>query len=185
LSQIKILCIAGSLGSGSYNRALLRAAEKLAPREMTFHTFDLIPIPLYNADVETQGDPPSVSAFKEAIQEADGLLIATPEYNYSVPGVLKNAIDWASRPPNPLSKKPAGIIGATPGIGGTIRAQQILRQSFVYTETYAMLKPELLVASCRDKFDAQGNLTDERTRRHLTEFLAALYKWVLLLKQQS
>src|SRR5205814_8833807 len=122
--------IAGSLRTGSYNRALLRAAQELAPAGLELLTFDLAPIPLYDGDVEAQGDPEPVGALKTAIRDADALLIVTPEYNYGVPGVLKNAIDWASRPPgqSPLNGKPAALMGATPGMTGTARAQLQIRQ---------------------------------------------------------
>lgn len=175
-----ILGIPGSLRKDSYNRSLLRAAQEMAPEGMNIETCDLIDIPSYNGDVEAQGFPEPVVRFKEAIKKADGILIATPEYNYSVPGVLKNAIDWASRPTQdtPLHRKPAAIMGATIGSGGTIRAQLNLRQSFVFTQTLAMLQPELLVSKAQDKFDAQGRLTDETTKKYLVSFLEAFQKWV-------
>ena len=145
--SVHILGFAGSLRQDSYNRALLRAARELAPEGMIVDVFDLAPIPLYNADVEAQGDPDPVAAFKRAIQQADAVLIATPEYNHGVPGVTKNAIDWASRPPRNavLSGKPVGIMGASPGITGTARGQSQLRQAFEFTNSYAMPQPELLV----------------------------------------
>src|SRR2546427_11679740 len=142
---------------------LLRAAIELATTGMEITTFkrlgDIAP---YNDDVMAKGDPEPVAALKTAIREADALLIATPEYNYGVPGVLKNAIDWASRPPGKsvLNRKPAAIMGATPGGTGTARAQLALRQSFVFTETYALLRPELLVARAHERIDAAGRLTD-------------------------
>ena len=121
-----------SLRQGSYNRALLRAAKELAPASLSIEIFDLEAIPLYNADVEAKGDPAPVAAFKSAIGKADGLLMATPEYNHGVPGVMKNAFDWASRPPRAavLSGKPVGLIGASPGMTGTARGQSQLRQAF-------------------------------------------------------
>jgi chromate reductase len=178
--SMQILGIVGSLRKGSYNRALLRTCLELAPADMNIGIYDLNTIPLYNGDVEAQGVPESVQGFTEAIRKADGLLIATPEYNYSIPGVLKNAIDWASRPPQttPLRGKPAGLIGASIGSGGTIRAQLHLRQSFVFTQTIAMLQPEVLVSKAQDKFDAEGRLTDEPTRKILSTFLEAFQKWV-------
>lgn len=174
-----VLGFAGSLRAGSYNRALLRAAQDLAPAGMAITSFDLAPIPLYNADVEAAGDPAPVAAFKTAISAADALLIVTPEYNYGVPGVLKNALDWASRPPkgSPLENKPTAILGASQGSGGTARAQLQLRQLFVFTGTYALLKPEVLVARAQDKFDADGALTDAETRRYVGQLLEALAAW--------
>lgn len=182
---IRVLGIAGSLRSGSLNRSLLRAAEELVPAGMEIQVFEgLGQIPPYNADVESQGDPAPVAAWKEAIASADALLFVTPEYNYAVPGVLKNAFDWASRPPgkSPLNRKPAGIMGVSGGNSGTARAQLALRQSFVFTETYAMLRPEILVPRGAEKFDAEGRLTDERTREAVRKFLAALLEWVVLFR---
>lgn len=127
----RALGIPGSLRSGSYNRALLRAARELAPEGMGIDTFELHDVPPYNGDVEAEGDPRPVVALKQAIREADALLIATPEYNRGLPGVLKNAIDWASRPPlaSPLARKPAAVMGASTGMGGTARAQEQLRRA--------------------------------------------------------
>jgi len=176
---MKVLGIAGSLRAASFNRALLRAAQELAPPGMEIGTFDLAPIPLYNADVEAKGDPEPVAALKAAIRQADAILIVTPEYNFGVPGVLKNAVDWVSRPPrgSALQGKPAAIMGATPGRGGTGRAQLQLRQAFLFTETYALLQPEVLVASAQEKFDASGRLTDEPTRKIVVKLLEALAAW--------
>jgi chromate reductase len=181
---ITVLGIAGSLRARSYNCGLLRAAQELAPRGMEIRSFDLAPIPLYNADVEAAGDPSPVAAFKAAIAAADALLIATPEYNYGVSGVLKNAIDWASRPPGDsvLNGKPVALMGASPGMTGTARAQLQLRQAFVFTRTPALLHPELLVARAAEKFDDQGHLTDEATRERLRELLGALAEWTLRLQ---
>jgi chromate reductase len=153
MSTLRVVCVAGSLRKASYNRGLLRAAVDVAPAGMLITAFDLAGIPMYNGDVEAQGTPGSVEALKGAIREADGLLIATPEYNYGVPAVLKNAIDWASRPPkeSPLLLKPAALMGASPGMAGTIRAQLQLRQSFVFTQTLAMLQPEVVVAKAHEK----------------------------------
>jgi len=178
--SMRILGICGSLRGGSFNRALLNAAVELAPDELTITVFDgLAAVPPYNGDVEAQGDPGPVAAFKSAIREADALLIATPEYNYGVPGVLKNALDWASRPPGKsvLNRKPAAIMGASMGGTGTARAQLALRQSFVFTETYVMLRPELLVARAQEKVDAQGRLTDETTRKLVRQLLESLRDW--------
>jgi chromate reductase, NAD(P)H dehydrogenase (quinone) len=181
---LHVLGIAGSLRAGSFNRALLRAAEELAPEGMEIRAFDIAPIPLYNGDVEARGDPEPVTALKAAIREADALLIATPEYNYGVPGVLKNAIDWASRPPDktPLRGKPAAIMGASPGPHGTVRAQLQLRQTFVFTQTPALLAPEVLVARAHEKFDQEGRLTDEATRGYVRKLLESLRDWTRRLR---
>jgi chromate reductase len=185
--KLSVLGIAGSLRAASFNRSLLRAAQELAPEGMTITAFDLAPIPLYNADVEAKGDPEPVAALKAAIRQADALLIVTPEYNFGVPGVLKNAIDWASRPPrgSALQGKPAAIMGATPGLWGTGRAQMQLRQAFVFTQTYAVLSPEVLVARAGEKFDASGRLTDEKTREIVGQFLQALAAWTLRLQPRK
>ena len=169
-----------SLRQGSYNRALLRAAKELAPASLSIEIFDLEAIPLYNADVEAKGDPAPVAAFKSAIGKADGLLMATPEYNHGVPGVMKNAFDWASRPPRAavLSGKPVGLIGASPGMTGTARGQSQLRQAFEFTNSYAMPQPELLVFRANEKFDAEGRLKDDATRSLLQRYLSALAAWV-------
>jgi chromate reductase, NAD(P)H dehydrogenase (quinone) len=179
--MIHILGFAGSLRRGSYNRALLRAAQELAPEGMEIEIFDLTPVPLYNADIEAQGDPESVAAFKAAIRRADALLIACPEYNHGVPGVLKNAIDWASRPPRTavLDRKPLALMGASPGMTGSARGQSQLRQAFVFTNSYALPQPEMLVAHAQEKFDNQGALTDERTRDFLHQLLGALAEWAM------
>jgi chromate reductase len=181
---LRVLAIAGSLRSGSYNRSLLRAAAELAPEGMAIEIFDLADVPLYNGDVEAIGDPPAVAALKEAIRAADGVLMATPEYNHGVPAVMKNAVDWASRPPRnaPLAGKPVAVIGASPGMTGTARGQSQLRQAFEFTASHAMAQPELLVFRAHEKFDREGRLTDEATRRRLGEFLAAFAAWIERMK---
>ena len=176
-----VVCgIAGSLRRASYNRALLRAAQELAPEGMEIRIFDRVgELPLFNEDVEAEGDPEPVQALKRAIGDADALLIATPEYNHGVPGVLKNAIDWASRPPrgSVLAGKPAAILGASPGVTGSARAQTQLRNSFVFTNTLAVLQPEILVYRAHEKFDADGRLTDEKTREFIALLLRNLADW--------
>jgi len=181
---LRILGFAGSLRRGSYNRALLRAAQGLAPEGMRIETFDLVEVPLYNGDVEAEGDPPGVAAFKQAIRAADGVLMVTPEYNHGVPGVMKNAIDWASRPPNDavLGRKPVGLLGASPGMTGSARGQTQLRQSFEFTNSFCMPQPEVLVARAHEKFDAEGKLTDETTAKFLGTWLVAFQDWVLRFK---
>lgn len=182
---IAICGIAGSLRTGSYNRALLRAARDLAPASMDIRIFDRVgDIPLYNQDVEDEGDPEPVSALKAAIRAADGLLLVTPEYNHGVPGVMKNLVDWASRPPRDsvLNGTPVGIMGATPGMTGTARSQSMLRQSLVFTNSPAMLQPEVLVARAHQKFDEDGTLTDKRTRQFLGDYLDKLQTWIRKLR---
>jgi chromate reductase, NAD(P)H dehydrogenase (quinone) len=175
---ISVLGIAGSLRQGSFNKAALRAAVELAPAGMTLETFDIAPIPLYNEDVKQQGFPPAAQEFRDKIRAADALLIVTPEYNYSIPGVLKNAIDWASRPPDqPFAGKPIGIIGASPGRLGSARAQYHLRQCFIFLNGLVMNTPEVMIAGAPQMFDDQLRLTDGATREILAKFLAALADW--------
>src|SRR5688500_455810 len=175
---IRVLGVSGSLRRGSFNTAALRTAQEMAPAGMTIDIFDLAPIPLYNEDVREQGFPPAVEEFRRRIKEADAILIATPEYNYSVPGVLKNAIDWASRPPDqPFDGKPMAIFGASPSFTGSARAQYHLRQVFIYLNPLIMNRPEVFISSAHTKFDAQGRLTDETTRGHIRSLLDALKQW--------
>jgi chromate reductase len=181
--RLRVVAIAGSLRRESYNRRLVQAAREVAPDSLEIARHEISAIPLYDGDVEKAGFPSSVQALREAIRRADGVLIATPEYNYSVPGVLKNAIDWVSRPPDqPFRDKPVAIIGATPGGFGTTRAQHHLRQSFVFLDARVLARPELLVASAADKFDAKGDLVDEKTRKLLGELLVAFEAWARRLR---
>lgn len=177
--ELKLLGFAGSLRAGSYNRGLLRAASELLPEGVSLEIVELGDLPLYNADVEKAGLPPTVTAFKDKIAAADGLLIATPEYNYSISGVLKNAIDWASRPAktSPLVGKPVGIMGATSGVAGTIRAQHALRQVLVFTNSQVMAQPELRIAGAADHFDELGGLADDGLRECLRHFVERLVDW--------
>ncbi|GEM88124.1 NADPH-dependent FMN reductase [Meiothermus granaticius] len=181
---MKVLGISGSLRQGSYNTALLRAALELAPPGMQIEPFEIGNFPLYNEDLRVAGLPPAVQAFRQAIQAADALLFATPEYNYSVPGVLKNAIDWASRPPNdqPLAGKPVAIMGASTGNFGTVRAQMHLRQMCVFLDMHPLNKPEVLVFRAAEKFDAQGHLVDATARDLVRGLLLALQDWTQRLR---
>jgi len=172
---MKILGISGSLRKASYNTSLLKAAVSLAPDGVDIVIADISEIPLYNEDIRANGFPIVVQKFRDEIAAADGLLFVTPEYNYSMPGVLKNAIDWASRPPDqPFSGKPAGVMGASMGQMGTSRAQYHLRQSGVYLNLRFLNQPEIMVASAHEKFDENGKLTDEKTQGYVRKFLAAL-----------
>jgi len=178
-TTIHVLGIAGSLRAKSYNKAALRAASELLPEGMTLEIYDIAPIPLFNQDVEARGDPEPVQHFKVRLAAANALLIATPEYNYSMPGVLKNALDWASRPPTttPLGEKPLAIFGASSGPWGTARAQLALRQSAVFMNMHPMNKPALQISHAESKFDADLKLTDETTRQHICAVLVALAAW--------
>jgi chromate reductase len=178
MSMINVLALSGSLRKDSYNTAALRAAQELAPANMAIELFDIASIPLYNEDVHAKGFPASVEDFRNRIQAADAVLIATPEYNYSVPGVLKNAIDWASRPPKqPFDGKPMAIFSASPSMLGGARAQYHLRQCFIYLNGLIMNQPEVMIASAHEKFDAQGRLTDPKTREFLGKLLGSLASW--------
>ena len=180
---ISVLGIAGSLRQGSFNRATLRAAQELAPDGMRIDSFDIKPIPLYDEDVRQQGFPPPVQALRDQIKAADAVLLVTPEYNYSTSGVLKNAIDWASRPPEqPFDGKPIGIMGASGGTLGTARAQFHLRQCFIFLNGLVMNRPEVMIPSAQTKFDAEGKLTDQPTQDFIAAHLAALKAWVLRLR---
>jgi chromate reductase, NAD(P)H dehydrogenase (quinone) len=176
----RIVAFAGSLRRGSFNRALLRAAQELAPDGMEIALVEIGGLPFYNADVEAQGDPPSVAAYKAALGDADGVLIATPEYNDGIPGVLTNAIDWASRLPGraPLSEKPVALMGASPSRIGTARAQVHLRQLLSHVHARILPPPELLIASAHQHFDKSLRLTDDSTRDVLTKLLQRFGRWI-------
>ena len=175
-----VVGIAGSLRRGSFNRGLIRAAADVAPDGIRIVSHELDAIPMFNADVEALGDPDPVVRMKQAISSADALLIATPEYNHCVPGVLKNAIDWASRPPrrSVLTNKPIAIMGAATGGGGTARAQAHLRDGLAYTRGLVLPDPEVLVPFAGERFDEAGDLHDDQTRRAIEALLIALADWV-------
>lgn len=175
---ITVLGICGSLRTGSFNRSALRTAIELKPPGMTIETADIGAIPLYNEDVRVQGFPPPVETLRRQIAAADALLFVTPEYNYSMPGVLKNAIDWASRPPDqPFAGKPVAIMGAAAGMAGTARAQYDLRRSCVFLDMYPLNKPEVFIGQAQTKFDASGRFTDEAGRGFIRDLLVALERW--------
>lgn len=179
---LKVLGISGSLRKGSYNTALLRAAMELVPEGMAIEEFDLSPIPFYNDDLRQQGYPPAVEALRARIRSADALLFATPEYNRSIPGVLKNAIDWASRAPDqPFDGKPVAIMGASLGVLGTLMANHHLRQILVYLNAQTLSGPEVLVGGAAAKFDAEGHLTDGATRDFVRGHLSGLKQLALRL----
>jgi chromate reductase len=183
MSSIHVLGFSGSLRKASFNSALLRAAGGLVPAGMTLEPFDLEPIPLYNQDLVVDGAwPVPVARMREAIRAADALLFVSPEYNHSISGVLKNAIDWASRGPEaPLDGKPAAIMGASGGRWGTARGQLALRQVCVFTNIHPLNRPEVLVAQAKDKFDDQLQLVDQTTRDIVASQLEALKSWTLRL----
>jgi len=174
MATIRLLGISGSLRKDSFNTALLRAAQELATDGMSIDVADISGLPLYNEDVRAQGFSPPAETLRKQIREADALLIATPEYNYSIPGVLKNAIDWASRPPEqPFDGKIVGILGASPGRLGTARAQYHLRQCFIFLNATLLNKPEVMVGGAASVFK-DGALVDAPTRQFVADLLSAL-----------
>ena len=181
--KFNILAFAGSLRKSSYNKALVRAALELAPESVSIEVFDLEGIPPFNND-NVNNPPAKVVEFKERIRNADALLIATPEYNYSIPGVLKNAIDWVSRPflGNPLEDKPVAIMSASTGRLGGARAQYHLRQTFVFLNMQPVNRPEIMVSQAADNFDADGKLTNEQTRTLIKQLIESLVTWTNRLK---
>jgi chromate reductase len=178
---LRFIGFAGSLRAGSYNRSLLRAAGELLPEDVEMETFDIEGIPLYNDDLLKEA-PSRVRLFKDRIRASDAVLIVTPEYNYSIPRVLKNAIDWASRPyaDNALAGKPVAVMSASTGMLGGARAQYHLRQSFVYLDMHPINKPEVIVTYAAKKF-VDGRLTDEKTREKVIALLATLRDWTIRL----
>ncbi len=179
---LHVLGIAGTLRRAGYNRWLVQAAQELAPAGMEITIFDLADIPLYNQDLDKDGERPEpVERFKQAIAEADALLIATPEYNHSIPGVLQNALDWASRPAgkSPLAGKPTAIMGAATGAIGTARAQQILKIVLFATLAVVLPHPGVIIGQAQEKFDGEGRLVHAPTRNFLQSFLQDLHDWTL------
>ena len=173
--SIKILGFAGSLRRHSYNKGALKAARELVPEGVTFEIVDLDDIPFFNEDVEAEGYPQAVEVFRNKVAEADALLIATPEYNFSIPPVLKNALDWASRgTDSPLSGKPVAIISASPGMLGGSRCQYHLRQVCVALNLFPLNRPEVFIDNAMSKFDQEGTLIDDKTKMVMTKLLKAL-----------
>lgn len=176
--QIHLLGISGSLRKGSYNTSLLQAALQLLPEGVTMDTFSIGELPLYNADLDVPAAaqrPASVQQFRDLVAKADGLVICSPEYNYGIPGGLKNAIDWASRgKDSPLIKKPVAIMGATISLWGTVRMQLDFHNIFLYLDMRPVYKPEVLIAKAETRFDDKGNLTDETSRNLVKQKLEAL-----------
>jgi chromate reductase, NAD(P)H dehydrogenase (quinone) len=183
---VRVLGLSGSLRKFSFNTGLLKAALQLMPERMEMEIFSLSSIPLYNGDLESSDMPESVIYFKKRIAIADALLLAIPEYNYSISGVFKNAIDWASRPikDTPLNGKPFAMMGAG-GALGTARAQYHFRQVAVYTNMLTFNKPELMVPKAIEKFDDKGNLVDEKVKNQIKNLLQELYGFVLEIREIS
>jgi chromate reductase len=181
---VRILGIAGSLRKKSYNRAALAAAGQLLPPDATLEVFELDGLPGFSEDAE-QSPPTVVVELKRQIRAADAILFVTPEYNYSIPGVLKNAIDWASRPygDSAWSGKPAAIMGASIGTIGTARAQYHLRQIMVFLNMFPINQPEVMIGNASQRFDTEGNLTDESTRDHIRKLVENLVTWTRRLRK--
>lgn len=188
-TPIRVLGIPGSLRKSSFNRGLLRAAAEVRPEGMSLEVYELGALPLYNGDVEAAGLPDAVQDFQRRIEAADALLFACPEFNYSMAGVLKNAIDWASRPSpvrpvQPFNGKPVAMMGASAGALGTARAQYHLRQTCVFLNMLPLNKPEVFVPAAQTKFDPSGRLTDETVRVRVRELLEALAAWTRRLAER-
>jgi chromate reductase len=184
MDEVHILGLCGSLRRGSYNRAILRAAQEELPRDASLEIFGLEGIPSYNQDLD-DNMPGKVREFKLKVRAADAILIASPEYNYSISGVLKNAIDWASRPhgDNSWDGKPVAVMSASIGMLGGSRMQYHLRQVFVYINMFPVNKPEVIVPFAQDKIDQNGRVTDDKTRRKIRELLESLISWTRRLKE--
>jgi chromate reductase, NAD(P)H dehydrogenase (quinone) len=177
-TKIRIVGMSGSLRSGSFNTGLLRAAVESAPADIELEVLEIGNLPLFNQDME-MNPPEVVKIFKSKIQAADAVLFSSPEYNYSMSGVLKNAIDWASRPygDNSFEGKPAAIMGGSIGNIATARMQYHLRQTMVFLDMHPLNRPEVMVPMVQDKFDADGRLMDAHTREKIVELLEALAAW--------
>ncbi len=184
--SLKFLGIPGSLRQASYNRAALVAAQAMLPDGVNLEIFDLAGIPLFNQDLETE-PVARVIEFRQKIRAADAIVFATPEYNFSIPGVLKNAIDWASRPPgeSAWSGKPVAVMGASPGLFGSARAQYHLRQTFISLNMFQLNQPEIMIGNADKAFDAQGKLIDESSRKRIRQLLENLAIWTRQLKLVS
>lgn len=179
--RIKIAGLCGSLRKDSYNRLALQFAQTVTPPEAELEILEIGALPFFNEDLESN-PPPKVLNFKEKVKEASALIIATPEYNYSIPAVLKNALEWASRPPghSPLENKPAAVMGASTGLVGTARAQNVLRQIGVHMNLLILNRPLVLISSAQDKF-INGKLEDIKTKEKITELVQALINWTIKL----
>lgn len=186
-TPFSVAVFAGSLRRESHNRALARAVRELAPPALAVGIEEIDEIPLYNFDVERAAFPEAVTRLKAALRAADGTLIVTPEYNFSVPGVLKNVIDWISRPTGDaaLRAKPVGVLGASPGAVGTARAQFHLRGILANLNAIVMPQPSVVINNAAQKFDAAGRLTDEDTRKHVRAYLEAFARWIALITHKD
>ena len=184
--MLKIAGLCGSLRAASYNRMLMRLAETLMPASMKLQVADWRDVPVFDADALAKGFPPNVSALREQVRKADGILIVTPEYNFSIPGGLKNVIDWLSRGEDqPFSGKPAAILTASPGPVGGARVQYDLRKVLLFVNAMTLIKPEVFVGNVASKFNADGECTDETTRKFVTDQMAAFKRWIAAVKRMD
>lgn len=182
-APIRVAALCGSLRKASYNAAALRVAIEVAPPGMAVTPAEIGDLPLYNDDIKQQGFPTPVERLGKALREADAILFVTPEYNFSIPGVLKNAIDWVSRlQPQPFDAKPVAIMGAAMGPLGTGRAQYDLRKMMVFLNAFPVNKPEVFIGMAQTKFDADGRLTDQPTREFIQKLMESLQAWTLKLR---
>jgi chromate reductase, NAD(P)H dehydrogenase (quinone) len=181
-----IVGLCGSLRAASYNRMLMRLAEGVMPASMKLQALEWRDVPVFDADVLAKGMPPLVSALREQVRRADGILIVTPEYNFSIPGGLKNLIDWLSRGEDqPFAGKPAAILTASPGPVGGARVQYDLRKVLLFVNAMTLVKPEVFVGNVASKFNAEGECTDEMTRKFVTAQMAAFEAWIAAVKRMA
>jgi chromate reductase len=184
--MLNIVGLCGSLRAASYNRMLMRLAESLMPASMTLQVAEWRDVPVFDADVLAKGFPPSVAALRDQVRKADGILIVTPEYNFSIPGGLKNVIDWLSRGEDqPFAGKPVAILTASPGPVGGARVQYDLRKVMLFVNAMTLVKPEVFVANVAGKFNADGQCTDEATRKFVTAQMAAFETWIGAVKRMA
>ena len=184
--QLKIAGLCGSLREASINRHALRAAGSLMPQDMRLEIAEIREVPMFDADLLRQGMPAPVQALRETLRHADGVLIATPEYNFSIPGVLKNALDWISRGDDqPLAYKPVAIVSAAPGPVGGARMQYDLRKVLLFMNAQVLAKPEVFITLAEKKFDAQGQCVDPATCEVMAAQMTAFQKWVGMVRAMN
>ena len=178
-NPLRVAVLVGSLRKASVNRRMAHALAKAAPQSLKLEIVEIGDLPLYNEDLEKGATPAAWTAFRDRVKGADAVLFVTPEYNYSIPGVLKNAIDWCARPygDSAWKGKPVAVMGASVGILGTARAQYHLRQTFIYLDMHPLNLPEVMIGSARDRFNEAGELTDETSRKLLRQLLEGLVAW--------
>jgi chromate reductase, NAD(P)H dehydrogenase (quinone) len=180
---MKILGITGSLRARSYNGFALKALGECMPDGLRLQVASLAEIPLYNGDLEEQGIPPAVQRLAREVAQADGLVFASPEYNFSISGVLKNAIDWLSRTkPQPFKDKPVALVSASAGPVGGARHQYELRKVLGCLEAHVLTRPEIFIGSCQEKFDLQGHLIDPKALSLMSEQMRAFEQWIQRLR---